>query len=82
MATLENPGFKTSWFVALAMMIWMRSNMALHIDPPGEQRSWIFRDKGKQQEDVHADLIPCVSPQSISCCSENWSVTTRMALSR
>lgn len=34
--------------------------MALHTDPPGEQRSWIFWDKGWQQQDVHPDLVPCV----------------------
>ncbi|XP_009989674.1 PREDICTED: HLA class II histocompatibility antigen, DQ beta 2 chain-like, partial [Tauraco erythrolophus] len=34
MASLGIPGFKISWFVALAMMIGMRTNMALHTDPP------------------------------------------------
>lgn len=76
MTSLRIPEFKTSWFVALAVMIGMRSNMALHADHPGEQRSWILGDKGKQQQDVHPDIVPCVSSQSISYCSKNRSVTT------
>ncbi|GAB0180935.1 tRNA:m(4)X modification enzyme TRM13 [Grus japonensis] len=34
MTSLRIPEFKTSWFVALAVMIGMRSNMALHADCP------------------------------------------------